>query len=84
MKQSKKTRFFNKKTFFFLNERPKKNGFSSFFHIFYDLKKLKDISILWNAYSVIHIIYCIIVKHYMNYIYIDSDFNKFMNFISKI
>ena len=32
---------------------------------FYYLKKGKDISILWNAYSVIHIIYCIIqaVKH---------------------
>ena len=42
---------------------------------FYNLKKLKDISILWSAYSVIHIIYCIIqaVKHYMNCIYIDTD-----------
>ena len=30
------------------------------FFIFYNLKKGKDISILWIAYSVIHIIYCII------------------------
>ena len=44
-------------------------------YIFYNLKKGKDISILWSVYSVIHIIYCIIqaVKHYMNCIYIDSD-----------
>ena len=37
-------------------------------HIFYNLKKGKDISILWRSNSVIHIIYCIIqaVKHYMN------------------
>ena len=43
--------------------------------MFYSLKKGKDVSILWSAYSVIHIIYCIIqaVKHYMNCIYIDSD-----------
>ena len=53
---------------------------------FYNLKKGKDISILCSAYSVIHIIYCIIqaVKHYMNCVYIDSDFNNFMIFISKI
>ena len=45
------------------------------FFFFYNLKKGKDISILWNAYSVIYIIYCIIqaVKHYTNCIYIDSD-----------
>ena len=38
---------------------------------FLNLKKIKIILILWSAYSVIHIIYCIIqaVKHYMNYIY---------------
>ena len=56
--------------------------------IFYFLqfkKKGKDISILYSAYSVIHIIYCIMhaVKHYMNCIYIDSDSNNFMIFISK-
>ena len=55
------------------------------FH-FLQLMKGKDISILLSAYSVIHIIYCIIqtVKHYMNCIYIDSDSNNFMIFISKI
>ena len=55
--------------------------FFSFLH--YNLKKLKDILILWSAYSVVHIIHCIIqaVKHYMNYIYIDSDSNNFMIFI---
>ena len=64
----------------------KKNDFKCFFLIFYNLKKGKDISILWSAYSVIHIIYCIIqaVKHYMNCIYIDSDSNNFMIFINKI
>ena len=53
---------------------------------FYNLNKGKDISILWNAYSVIHIIYCTIqaVKHYMNCIYIDSDSKNLMIFISKI
>ena len=53
---------------------------------FYNLKKGKDFSILWSAYSIIHIIYCIIlaVKHYINCIYIDSDSNNFMIFISKI
>ena len=52
-------------------KRPKK---TFFFFNFYNLKKGKDISILWSAYSVIHIIYLIIqaVKHYMNCIYIDS------------
>ena len=56
------------------------------FFIVYNLNKGKDISILWSAYSVIHIIYCIIqaVKHYVNCIYIDSDSNYFMIFISKI
>ena len=56
------------------------------FFIFYHLKKGKDILILWSAYSVIHIIYCIIqaVKHYMNCIYIDSESNNFIIFISKI
>ena len=58
-----------KKTFsliiFFLTTIIKKNNF------FYNLKKGKYISIPWCAYSVIHIIYCIIqaVKHYMNCIY---------------
>ena len=56
----------------------------TFSFFFYNLKRGKDISILWSAYSVIHIIYCIIeaVKHYMNCIYIDSDSNNFMIFIS--
>ena len=80
----KKTRFFNNKTFF-LKPSSKKMVFNVFFY-FYNLKKGKDISILWTAYSVVHIIYCIIqaVKHYMNCIYIDSDSNNFMIFISKI
>ena len=54
--------------------------------IFYNLNKGKDISIVWSACSVFHNIYCIIqaVKHYMNCIYIDSDSNNFMFFISKI
>ena len=53
---------------------------------FYNLYKVKNISILWSAYSVIHIIYCITeaVKHYMNFIYIDSGANNFIIFISKI
>ena len=62
--KQKKTFFLNKKVLFF---------------IFYNLKKGKDISILWRVYSVIHIICCIIqaVKHYMNCIYIDSHYNNF-------
>ena len=80
--QSKKNCFFNK-ILVFLNL---KKWFSTFFFNFYNLKKGKDISILWSAYSIIHIIYCIIqaVKHYMNCIYIDSDSNNFMIFIGKI
>ena len=66
----------------FLNHHPKK----LFFFFFFNLKKGKDSSILWSAYSVIHIICFIIpaVKHYMDCIYIDSDSNNVMIFISKI
>ena len=57
-----------------------------FFIIIYNFKKGKYISMFWSAYSIIHIIYCIMqaVKHYMNCMYIDSDSNNFMIFISKI
>ena len=60
--------------------------FNFYFFIFYNLKKGKDISILWSAYSVIHIIYYLIqaVKYYLNCIYINSDSNNFMIFINKI
>ena len=76
---------FSEKTFFFLNI-VQKNGFNDYFFIFCNLKKGKDISILWSAYSVNHIIHCIIqaVKHYINFIYIDSDSNHVMIFISKM
>ena len=52
---------------FFLTIVPK----NVFLFFFYNLKKGKDISILWSAYYVINIIYCIIqaVKHYINCIY---------------
>ena len=72
-----------KSTVFFKLSSKKKRFFM---FIFYNLKKGKNISILWSAYSVIHIIYCIIraVKRYMNCIYIDSDSNNLMIFISKI
>ena len=42
-----------------------------FFFIFNNLKKGKDISILWSAYSVIHIIYYLIqaVKQHELYLY---------------
>ena len=81
--QSKKTLFFLNRKQFFLNIIKKKKVFNIFF---YNLKKSKDISILWSAYSVIHIIYCTIqaVKHYMNCIYIDSGSNNFIIFVSKI
>ena len=78
-----KNTFFLKKTLFKKKHHPKK---WCLMFIFYNSKKGKDISILWSAYSVIHIIYCMIqaVKHYMNCIYIDSDSNNFMIFVSKI
>ena len=84
MQSKKKTLVFLIKNlfFFFKNHRPK-NWFLMFF--FYNLKKGKYISLLWSAYSGIHIIYCIIqaVKHYMNCIYIDSDSNNFMFLLVK-
>ena len=46
-------------------------SFKKIILIFYNLKKGKDIWILWSSYSVIHIIHCIMhaVKHYTNCIY---------------
>ena len=78
--QSKKNTWFKKKNIV------QQKCFLMFIFIFYHLKKGKYISILWSAYSVIHIIYCIIqaANHHMNSIHIDSDSNNFMIFISKI
>ena len=77
-----KTFFFYKKSCF-LKPSSKK---TFFYFDFLQFKENKDISILWSAYSVIHIIYCIVqaAKQYMNCIYIDSDSINFMIFISKI
>ena len=76
----------SKKQLLFFKTIVQKNRFLMCFFIFYNLNKGKYILLLWSAYSVIHIIYFIIqaVKHYMNCIYIDSDSNNFMIFISEI
>ena len=86
MIQSKKNVFFKQKKKFKKKTLLKKMVFNVYFY-FLNLKKGKDISILWIfQYYVIHIIYCIIqaLKHYMNCIHIDSDSNNFMIFINKI
>ena len=78
--QKKHVFFYKKKNIKKKNIVQKKLVFNVFISIFYNLKKGKYISILWSAYSVIHILYCIIqaVQHYMNCIYIDSDSNNFI------